>query len=61
MLAIHYFAINVIVKIQEKGSTYHSRALKSRSKLKAAIGLRAALENFLLHQNSSLFTLVKKY
>ena len=35
---------------------YRSRALKSRSKLKAAIGLRAALENFLLHQNLSLFT-----
>ena len=35
---------------------YRSRALKSRSKLRAAIGLRATLENFLLHQNSSLFT-----
>ena len=33
-----------------------SRALKSRSKLRAAIGLRAALRNFLLNQNSSLFT-----
>ena len=37
-------------------SKYCSRALKSRSKLRAAIGLRASLENFLLHQNSSLFT-----
>ena len=35
---------------------YRSRALKSRSKLRAAIGLRAAFENFLLHQNSSLCT-----
>ena len=35
---------------------YRSRALKSCSKLKAAIGLRAALRNVLLiHQNSSLF------
>ena len=38
------------------GENYRSRALKSRSKLRAAIGLRAALGNFLLHQNSSLFT-----
>ena len=36
--------------------SYHSRALKSRSKLRAAIGLKAALFYFLLHQNSSLFT-----
>ena len=35
---------------------YRSRALKSCSKLRAAIGLRAALENFLLHQNSSFCT-----
>ena len=35
---------------------YHSRALKSRSKLRAALGLRAAFGIFLLHQNSSLFT-----
>ena len=35
---------------------YHSRALKSRSKLKATIGLIAALENFLLHKNLSLFS-----
>ena len=35
---------------------YRSRALKGRSKLRAAIGLRAALFYFLLHQNSSLFT-----
>ena len=35
---------------------YRSRALKSLSKLKAAIWLRAALEIFLLHQNLSLFT-----
>ena len=36
--------------------TYHSRALKSRSKLRAAIGLKAAFEKILLHQNSSLCT-----
>ena len=35
---------------------YRSRALKSRSKLRAAIGLRASLQIFLLHQNSRLFT-----
>ena len=35
---------------------YRSRALKSRSKLRAAMGLRATLGNFLLHRNSSLFT-----
>ena len=35
---------------------YHSCALKSRSKLKVAIGLRASFWDFLLHQNSSLFT-----
>ena len=35
---------------------YRSRVLKSRSKLRAAIELRAALGIFLLHQNSSLFT-----
>ena len=35
---------------------YRSRVLKSRSKLRAAIGLRASFGNFLLHQNSSLFT-----
>ena len=40
----------------EIGGKYHSRALKSRSKLKAATGLRAALDNILLHQNSTLFT-----
>ena len=34
----------------------HSHALKSRSKLRAAIRLRAAFGNFLLHKNSSLFT-----
>ena len=32
-------------------SNYRSGALKSRSKLRAAIGLRAAFDNFLLHQN----------
>ena len=37
-------------------SNYRSHALKSRSKLRAAIGLRVSLENFLLHWNSSLFT-----
>ena len=37
-------------------NVYRSRALKSRSKLIAAIGLRATLENFLLQQNLSLFT-----
>ena len=36
--------------------TYRSRALKSGSKLRAAIGLRAAFGKFLLHQNSSLCT-----
>ena len=35
---------------------YRSRALKSRSTLRAAIGLRAAFEIFLFHQNSSLCT-----
>ena len=35
---------------------YRTRALKCRYKLKAAIRLKAALGNFLLHQNSSLFT-----
>ena len=35
---------------------YCSRALKSHSKLRAAIGLRDALGIFLLHKNSSLFT-----
>ena len=30
-------------------SIYRSPSLKSRSKLRAAFGLRAALENFLLH------------
>ena len=35
---------------------YRSRALKSRSKLKAAIGLKAAFGKFLLHQYSSLCT-----
>ena len=35
---------------------YRSRVLKSRSKLRAATGLRAALENFLLHESISLFT-----
>ena len=37
-------------------SKYRSRALKSRSKLRAAIRLRAAFGNFLLHKNSCLFT-----
>ena len=36
--------------------TCRSRALKSRSKLRAAIRLRAAFGNFSLHKNSSLFT-----
>ena len=40
----------------EIGGKYRRRALKSRSKLKAATGLRAALDIFLLHQNSTLFT-----
>ena len=35
---------------------YRSRALKSLSKLRAAIGLRAAFEKNSLHQNSSLCT-----
>ena len=42
--------------IAKKPSKYRSRELKSRSKLRAAIGLRTALGIFLLHQNSSLFT-----
>ena len=37
-------------------SKYRSRALKRRFKLRAAIGLRAAFGNFLLHQNLSLCT-----
>jgi hypothetical protein len=37
-------------------SNYRSRALKSRSKLRAAILLRAAFVKFLLNQNSSLCT-----
>ena len=36
---------------------YRSRALKSRSKSRAAIRLRAAFGNFLLYKNSSLFTM----
>ena len=32
------------------------QGLKSRFELRATIGLRAALGIFLLHQNSSLFT-----
>ena len=39
---------------------YRTRALKCRYKLKAAIRLKAALGNFLLHQNSSLFTVTFK-
>ena len=35
---------------------YRSRALNSRSKLRATTGLRAALKKFLLHENISLFT-----
>ena len=35
---------------------YRSRALKSRSKLRAAIGIRVAFEIFLLHENKGLFT-----
>ena len=35
---------------------YRTRTLKSCYKLRAANKLKAALENFLLHQNSSLFT-----
>ena len=35
---------------------YCSHALKSRSELKVAPGQRAALETFLLHENSSLFS-----
>ena len=38
------------------GGKYRSCALKSRSKLKATTGLRAALDNSLLYQNSTLFT-----
>ena len=39
-------------------SVYRSRALKRGSKLRAAIRLRAAFGNFLLHRNSSLFTVM---
>ena len=35
---------------------YCMHSLKSHSELKAAIGLRAALVNFLSYQNSSLLT-----
>ena len=31
--------------------TYHSRTFKSRSELRAAIGLKASLGNVLLHEN----------
>ena len=34
---------------------YRTHALKSHYKLKAAIRLKAALGNFLLHQNSTSF------
>ena len=39
---------------------HRSRALKSRSKLRAAIGLRAAFGNYLLHENKHLFTFGEK-
>ena len=42
--------------IQKETDTYRSRAIKSRSKLRAAIRLRAAFGNFLLHENGGLFT-----
>ena len=35
---------------------YRSRELKSRLKLRAAIRLRAAFGNLLLHENRGLFT-----
>ena len=50
------FSVNQIDHLPSSNNKYRSRALKSRSKLKAAIGLRAALQNFLLHQNLCLFT-----
>ena len=37
---------------------YRSRSIKSHSKLRAAIGLRVAFIKFLLHQNSSLCTVI---
>ena len=55
VLLIHY-EISTLMRgschIQgvEIGVKYHSRALKSRSKLKATTGLRATLRNFLLHK-----------
>ena len=48
--------INVAIICPIIGLTYRRRALKSRSKLRAAIGLRAAFGKILLHQNSSLCT-----
>ena len=44
------------IRIFLKKIRYRSSALKSRSKLRAAFGLRAAFEKLLLHQNSSLCT-----
>ena len=48
--------INVAIICPIIGLTYRRRTLKSRSKLRAAIGLRAAFGKILLHQNSSLCT-----
>ena len=44
------------VSLRNVNCKYCSHALKSRSKLKAAIGLRAAFGKILLDQNSSLCT-----
>ena len=49
----------IIIKTRKKFN-YRSRALRSRSKLRAATGLRAALENFLLHENIFTVTFVEK-
>ena len=40
------FSVNQIDYLPSSNNKYRSRALKSRSKLKAAIGLRAALQIF---------------
>jgi hypothetical protein len=55
---IQIFLQGFSIKNNDLGAhfNYCSRALKSRSKLRAAIGLKASFDDFLLHQNSSLFT-----
>ena len=48
--------INIIIKDRHYEIEYRSRALKSLSKLRAAIELRAEFEKLLLHQCSSICT-----